>query len=87
MLLWFLRLGPGELLIHYGTDSQKNYYLPKLARGELIPCFGLTSWAAGSDLAGSMIDTAIVKRDSQGERYLEVSVNKRYITLAPIVVL
>ena len=77
-------LGPGELLIHYGTDSQKNYYLPKLARGELIPCFGLTSWAAGSDAAGSMIDTAIVKRDSQGERYLEVSVNKRYITLAPI---
>ena len=55
-------LGPGELLIHYGTQEQQEYFLPKLATGELMPCFGLTSWAAGSDAAGSMIDTAIVRR-------------------------
>lgn len=79
-------LGPGELLIHYGTQAQQEYFLPKLASGELMPCFGLTSWAAGSDAAGSMIDTAIVRKKSSGEEelYLEVSVNKRYITLAPI---
>ena len=45
-------LGPGELLIKYGTETQKNMYLPKLSSGEMIPCFGLTSWAAGSDAAG-----------------------------------
>lgn len=77
-------LGPGELLIHYGTQEQQEYFLPKLATGELMPCFGLTSWAAGSDAAGSMIDTAIVRKTSSGELYLEVTVNKRYITLAPI---
>ena len=77
-------LGPGELLIHYGTQDQQNYFLPKLATGEFMPCFGLTSWAAGSDAAGSMIDTAVVRSDNNGKLFLEVSVNKRYITLAPI---
>ena len=76
-------LGPGELLIKYGTESQKNMYLPKLSSGEMIPCFGLTSWAAGSDAAGSMIDVGTVK-SRNGNLYIDLSVNKRYITLAPI---
>ena len=52
-------LGPAELLVHYGTDEQKNYYLPRLARGEEIPCFGLTGPTAGSD-ATSIPDTGII---------------------------
>ena len=52
-------LGPAELLLHYGTDEQKNYYLPRLAKGEEIPCFALTSPTAGSD-AGAMPDFGIV---------------------------
>ena len=52
-------LGPAELLLHYGTEEQKNYYLPRLARGEEIPCFALTSPEAGSD-AGAMTDHGIV---------------------------
>ena len=76
-------LGPGELLIKYGTETQKNMYLPKLSSGEMIPCFGLTSWAAGSDAAGSMIDVGTVK-SKNGKLFIELSVNKRYITLAPI---
>ena len=47
-------LGPGELLTHYGNDPQKNLYLPKLANGELIPCFGLTGPDNGSDATGSI---------------------------------
>ena len=54
-------LGPGELLVHYGTEAQKNHYLPRLARGEEIPCFGLTSPVAGSD-AASITDTGVVCR-------------------------
>ena len=54
-------LGPGELLLHYGTEQQKNYYLPRLARGEEIPCFALTNPEAGSD-AGAIPDTGIVCR-------------------------
>lgn len=76
-------LGPGELLLNYGTESQKKTYLPKLASGEMIPCFGLTSWAAGSDAAGSMIDKGVVKMKN-GKKYIDLTVNKRYITLAPI---
>ena len=56
-------LGPGELLHHYGTEEQKNYYLPRLARGEDVPCFALTGPRAGSD-AGSIPDTGIVCRGS-----------------------
>ncbi|NHB92538.1 acyl-CoA dehydrogenase FadE [Photorhabdus cinerea] len=79
-------LGPGELLQHYGTDEQKNRYLPGLARGEEIPCFALTSPEAGSD-AGSIPDTGVVcMGEWQGEQILGMRLtwNKRYITLAPI---
>jgi alkylation response protein AidB-like acyl-CoA dehydrogenase len=75
-------LGPGELLQHYGTDKQKTMYLPKLASGKLIPCFGLTGPNNGSDATGN-IDTGIVK-EINGNRYIEIELNKRYITLAPI---
>jgi acyl-CoA dehydrogenase len=79
-------LGPGELLVHYGTDEQKNYYLPRLARGEEIPCFALTSPDAGSD-ASAMTDHGIVCwGEHSGEKTLGIRLNwnKRYITLAPI---
>ena len=79
-------LGPGELLVHYGTEEQKNHYLPRLARGEEIPCFGLTSPVAGSD-AASITDTGVVCRGSwQGRECVGIRLNfsKRYITLAPV---
>jgi acyl-CoA dehydrogenase len=79
-------LGPAELLLHYGTEEQKNHYLPRLARGDEIPCFALTSPYAGSD-AAAMTDTGIVtKRMWNGKETLGFSVtwSKRYITLAPI---
>jgi len=79
-------LGPGELLLHYGTEQQKNHYLPRLARGEEIPCFALTSPSAGSDAAG-MEDVGIVcKGEHQGREVLGLRLNwnKRYITLAPV---
>lgn len=79
-------LGPGELLQHYGTEEQKNHYLPRLAEGKEIPCFALTSPEAGSD-AGSIPDYGIVcKGEWQGEEVLGMRLtwNKRYITLAPV---
>ncbi len=79
-------LGPGELLMHYGTDEQKNYYLPRLASAEEIPCFALTGPTAGSDAAG-MPDTGVVcMGEFEGEEVLGMRVNwdKRYITLAPV---
>ncbi len=79
-------LGPAELLLHYGTEEQKNYYLPRLAKGEEIPCFALTGPDAGSD-AGAMIDTGIVCwEEHEGQRTLGIRLNwnKRYITLAPV---
>lgn len=79
-------LGPGELLLHYGTEEQKNHYLPRLARGEEIPCFALTSPHAGSD-AGAIPDAGIVcKGEYQGKEVLgfRVTWDKRYITLAPV---
>ena len=79
-------LGPGELLQHYGTEQQKNYYLPRLATGKEIPCFALTSPEAGSD-AGSIPDFGIIKKGLwQGKEVLgmELTWNKRYITLAPV---
>ena len=79
-------LGPGELLLHYGTDEQKNHFLPRLAKGEEIPCFGLTGPTAGSD-ATSIPDYGIVcKQKYKGKEVLGVRMNfdKRYITLAPI---
>jgi acyl-CoA dehydrogenase len=75
-------LGPAELLQHYGTEHQKNYYLPKLATGELIPCFGLTGPHNGSDAIGQ-IDTGIVKK-IDGKIKIVININKRYITIAPI---
>lgn len=79
-------LGPGELLQHYGTDAQKDHYLPRLARGQEIPCFALTSPEAGSD-AGAIPDTGVVcMGEWQGQQVLGMRLtwNKRYITLAPI---
>lgn len=79
-------LGPAELLLHYGTDEQKERYLPGLASGEEIPCFALTSAEAGSD-AAAIIDTGVVsKGEWNGEEIVGIRLNwnKRYITLAPI---
>ncbi|MCS3459298.1 MULTISPECIES: acyl-CoA dehydrogenase FadE [Aeromonas] len=79
-------LGPGELLQHYGTEEQKDHYLPRLAIGKEIPCFALTSPEAGSD-AGSIPDFGVVcKGEWEGEEVLGMRLtwNKRYITLAPI---
>ncbi|MDH3715416.1 MAG: acyl-CoA dehydrogenase [Gammaproteobacteria bacterium] len=82
-------LGPAELIYHYGTDEQKHYYLPRLANGEEIPCFGLTGPEAGSD-AGAMPDVGIVcKGMHDGEEVLGFRTNweKRYITLGPVATL
>ncbi len=82
-------LGPAELLLRYGTSEQKDYYLPRLASGDEIPCFALTSPVAGSD-AGSIIDYGIVCREKlNGEEQLAIRLtwDKRYITLAPVATL
>jgi acyl-CoA dehydrogenase len=79
-------LGPAELLLHYGTEEQKNHYLPRLARGDEIPCFGLTSPWAGSDAAG-IPDKGVVCRGTwKGKETLgmRLTFDKRYITLAPV---
>ncbi len=79
-------LGPGELLSEFGTQQQRDHYLPRLARGEDIPCFALTSATAGSD-AAAMPDTGIVcKGEWEGSEVLGLRVtwDKRYITLAPV---
>lgn len=79
-------LGPGELLLHYGTEEQKQRYLPGLAKGEEIPCFGLTSPEAGSD-AGAIPDTGVVCYgvfEDQEVLGLRMNFSKRWITLAPI---
>jgi acyl-CoA dehydrogenase len=79
-------LGPAELLLHYGTEEQKNHYLPRLARGEDVPCFALTGPRAGSD-AASIPDTGVVCRGiHDGHEVVGIRLNfsKRYITLAPV---
>lgn len=79
-------LGPGELLSHYGTEQQKNYWLPRLAAGIDIPCFALTAPEAGSD-AGAIPDTGIICRgEHEGKATIGIrlSWDKRYITLAPV---
>lgn len=80
-------LGPGKLLMTYGTQEQKDYYLPRLAKGIEIPCFGLTGPDAGSD-AGAMPDSGVVCYGSYDgkDNVLGVRLNfsKRYITLAPV---
>ena len=76
-------LGPAELLIHYGTDAQKKYWLPRLARGEDIPSFGLTEPQAGSD-AGSIVSEGVLFKGEDGEIYVKLHWKKRWITLAAI---
>jgi alkylation response protein AidB-like acyl-CoA dehydrogenase len=77
-------LGPGELLVHYGTEAQKKKYLPKLVTADFIPCFGLTGPHNGSDALGK-IDQGIVYKDPvDGSLKIRVTVQKRYITLAPV---
>ncbi len=79
-------LGPAELLNHYGTEAQKNHYLPRLARGDDIPCFALTGPRVGSD-AAALPDTGVVCRGLwHGQEVLGLRLNfsKRYITLAPV---
>lgn len=79
-------LGPGELLMHYGTDEQKKRYLKPLAEGKDIPCFALTEPLAGSDAASGTSEGVVVKKKINGKEMLGISLtlNKRYITLAPI---
>ncbi|WP_372661678.1 acyl-CoA dehydrogenase, partial [Hydrogenophaga sp.] len=79
-------LGPAELLLHYGSEAQKTHYLPRLADGRDLPCFGLTSPYAGSD-AASIPDTGVLTTreiDGQPVRGFLVNFDKRYITLAPV---
>ncbi|MBO6794201.1 MAG: acyl-CoA dehydrogenase [Balneolaceae bacterium] len=76
-------LGPAELLMHYGTDQQKEYYLPRLAAGVEMPCFALTEPNAGSDAGGMEAHGTVIKGED-GELYLKLNWNKRYITLAAI---
>jgi len=75
-------LGPAELLQHYGTEEQKNYFLPKLSTGDFIPCFGLTGPHNGSDAVGE-IDEGIVEKINNKIK-IKIVLNKRYITLAPV---
>ncbi|MBN2987781.1 acyl-CoA dehydrogenase [Pseudomonas fluorescens] len=82
-------LGPAELLLHYGTEEQRSHYLPRLARGDDIPCFALTGPLAGSD-AGAMPDTGVIcKGEWEGQETLGLRLNweKRYITLGPVATL
>ncbi|MCF6218102.1 MAG: acyl-CoA dehydrogenase [Gammaproteobacteria bacterium] len=82
-------LGPGELLLHYGTEAQRDHYLPRLASGEEVPCFALTGPENGSD-AGAMPDKGVVCRgEFEGEEVLGIRLNwnKRYITLGPVATL
>lgn len=82
-------LGPAELLLHYGTDEQKEQYLNRLATGKEVPCFALTGPKAGSD-AGSIPDTGVVTKEMFNGKEtlgLRLNWNKRYITLAPVATL
>ncbi len=82
-------LGPGELLLQFGTEAQRERHLPRLADGREVPCFGLTSAEAGSD-AAAMVDRAVVvEEEVDGERVLgmRASWSKRYITLGPVATL
>ncbi len=76
-------LGAAELLKHYGTDKQKSEYLPRLASGEYLPCFGLTELTAGSD-AASIKAEGVVFTDDKGKTQIRLNFRKRYITLAPV---
>ncbi len=82
-------LGPGELLVHYGTEEQKQYYLPRLAQGIDIPCFALTEPQAGSDATSIQSEAIVVQKKIKGQAVLGLSItlNKRWITLAPVATL
>lgn len=79
-------LGPAELLLHYGTEEQKNHYLPRLARGEEVPCFALTGPEAGSDAASIPDRGYVCKGMFEGREVVGIRVTweKRYITLGPV---
>jgi len=79
-------LGPGELISHYGSDEQKKYYLPRLADGTELPCFGLTGPLAGSDAANTPDTGVVCHGDHNGKQVLGLNLTffKRYITLSPI---
>jgi acyl-CoA dehydrogenase len=79
-------LGPAELLLHYGTDTQKQQYLPRLARGEEIPCFALTGPESGSDAAATQSEGVVCRGTYEGREVLGIRLNwrKRYITLGPV---
>lgn len=79
-------VGPGELLLEYGTDAQKRKLLPRLARGDEIPCFALTEPEAGSD-AASLTSRGVVFRGESGRPMMRLTWEKRYITLAPVATL
>lgn len=82
-------LGPGELLQHYGTKEQKQYYLPRLANGTEIPCFALTEPGAGSDATSIQSEALVVEKTVDGKTVLGLNINldKRWITLAPVATL
>lgn len=82
-------LGPGELLQHYGSDEQKSYYLPRLAKGIDIPCFALTEPGAGSDATSIQSEATVVLKQIDGQEVLglRMSLDKRWITLAPVATL
>jgi len=82
-------LGPAELLLHYGTPAQRDRYLPRLARGEEIPCFALTGPEAGSDAAATQSEGVVTRGTWEGEEVLGIRLHwrKRYITLAPVATL
>jgi alkylation response protein AidB-like acyl-CoA dehydrogenase len=77
-------LGPGELLVRYGTQEQKDYYLPRLASGQMLPCFGLTAPHSGSDAASMIGSDGVVCKNAAGKIGIRASFEKRYITLAPV---
>jgi len=79
-------LGPGELLLKYGTGEQQEHWLPRLARGEEVPCFGLTGPEAGSDAAATQSTGVVCRREVDGEQVLGMRLDwdKRYITLGPV---
>jgi len=82
-------LGPGELLQHYGTEEQKQYYLPRLAKGIDIPCFALTEPEAGSDATSIKSEAVVVNKKVNGKIVLGLmlKLNKRWITLSPVATL
>ncbi|CEG55777.1 acyl-CoA dehydrogenase [Legionella fallonii] len=82
-------LGPGELINYYGTEEQKSYYLPRLAKGIDIPCFALTEPGAGSDATSIQSSAIVLKKTVEGKSILglNITLDKRWITLAPVATL